>query len=56
MFYGPVDPEIMVVGGGPVGSSVAAQTSSHSTMLIEEHEEVGTPVQCTGLVHPGWWR
>ncbi|WP_019176114.1 geranylgeranyl reductase family protein [Methanomassiliicoccus luminyensis] len=46
------DPELVVVGGGPVGSTVAAQTASFSTLVVEEHPEVGTPVQCTGLVHP----
>ncbi len=46
------DPELVVVGGGPVGSSVAAQTASFSTTVVEEHPEVGSPVQCTGLVHP----
>lgn len=42
----------MVIGGGPVGSTFAAQTSSCSTVVIEEHAEIGSPVQCTGLVHP----
>lgn len=42
----------MVVGGGPVGSAIAAQTASRSTVIVEEHDEIGSPVQCTGLVHP----
>lgn len=42
----------MVVGGGPIGSTVAAFASSLQTVVVEEHEEVGSPVQCTGLVHP----
>jgi geranylgeranyl reductase family protein len=47
-----VEPEVVVIGGGPVGSTFAAQTASCSTVVIEEHDEVGSPVQCTGLVHP----
>jgi flavin-dependent dehydrogenase len=47
-----VDPEVVVIGGGPVGSTFAAQTASCSTVVVEEHDEVGSPVQCTGLVHP----
>lgn len=46
------DPDLVVVGGGPVGSSVAAQTASFSTTVVEEHPKIGSPVQCTGLVHP----
>lgn len=45
-------PEVVVIGGGPVGSTFAAQTATCSTVVIEEHDEVGSPVQCTGLVHP----
>ncbi len=47
-----MEPEVVVIGGGPVGSTFAAQTASCSTIVIEEHEEIGSPVQCTGLVHP----
>ena len=43
---------MVVIGGGPVGSTFAAQTASCSTVVIEEHDEVGSPVQCAGLVHP----
>ena len=47
-----MEPEVVVIGGGPVGSTFAAQTASCSTVVIEEHDEVGSPVQCAGLVHP----
>jgi geranylgeranyl reductase family protein len=42
----------VVIGGGPVGSTFAAQISSCPVTVVEEHETVGSPVQCTGLVHP----
>jgi len=43
---------MVVVGGGPIGSTVAAQASGVRTAVVEEHPTIGTPVQCTGLVHP----
>jgi len=42
----------VIIGGGPVGSSFAAQTATFTTVVVEEHSEIGSPVQCTGLVHP----
>jgi geranylgeranyl reductase family protein len=48
-----MDSDLIVVGGGPVGSRVAALTAkSMRTLVFEEHEKVGTPVQCAGLVTP----
>lgn len=45
-------PQLVVIGGGPAGSTVAAHASGLDTIVVEEHASVGTPVQCTGLVHP----
>ena len=46
-------PEIVVVGGGPVGCRVATGTSAHhETLVLEEHPAPGRPVQCAGLVTP----
>jgi geranylgeranyl reductase family protein len=41
-----------VVGGGPVGLKTAISLSEEGweTVLIEEHKEIGRPVQCTGLI------
>lgn len=47
-----MDAEVVIIGGGPVGSSFAAQTATFTTVVVEEHSEIGSPVQCTGLVHP----
>jgi digeranylgeranylglycerophospholipid reductase len=45
--------DFLVVGGGPVGSTFAALAAkAGSTVVVEEHEQVGVPVQCTGLVSP----
>jgi geranylgeranyl reductase family protein len=47
-----VDAEVVIIGGGPVGSTFAAQTATFTTVVMEEHPVIGSPVQCTGLVHP----
>ncbi len=47
-----MDAEVVVIGGGPVGCTFAAQTASLTTVVVEEHDQIGAPVQCTGLVHP----
>ena len=40
--------DILVVGGGPAGCSAAraASMDGAKTILIEEHPEIGIPVQC----------
>ncbi len=44
--------DAVVVGGGPAGSKVAdiIAKSGFSVLIIEEHREIGRPVQCSGLV------
>ena len=44
--------DVVVVGGGPVGGLVARQVSSQgfSTLILEEHTQIGIPVRCAGLV------
>jgi len=44
--------DVVVVGGGPVGGMVARQVASQgfSTIILEEHEQIGIPVRCAGLV------
>lgn len=47
-----VTTDVLVVGAGPAGSTVAEQLArrGHSVMVLEEHARVGRPVQCAGLV------
>ena len=47
--------DVVVVGGGPVGLFTAAKVAEHGyrVLVLEEHAEIGKPVQCAGLVTPG---
>jgi digeranylgeranylglycerophospholipid reductase len=40
--------DVLVVGGGPAGCSAARASAMNGakTILVEEHEEIGKPVQC----------
>lgn len=44
--------DVVVVGGGPAGCMTAkyAAKEGASTLIIEEDEEIGEPVQCAGLI------
>jgi digeranylgeranylglycerophospholipid reductase len=44
--------DVVVVGAGPAGAMAAkyAAKNGASTLLIEEHASIGSPVQCTGLI------
>jgi digeranylgeranylglycerophospholipid reductase len=45
--------DLIVVGGGPIGSRVAEGTARDcDTVILEEHSRPGRPVQCAGLVTP----
>ncbi|HLD04191.1 MAG TPA: NAD(P)/FAD-dependent oxidoreductase [Candidatus Nanoarchaeia archaeon] len=42
---------IAIIGAGPAGSMAALKLAkSHDVTLFEEHDTVGKPVQCTGIV------
>jgi len=52
-FNGSMESELLVIGGGPAGCSFAAKAAKGAQVtVLEEHPEVGRPVQCTGLVAP----
>ena len=44
--------EVLVVGAGPAGSTVADRLAraGHEVLVVEEHGRIGYPVQCAGLV------
>jgi len=45
--------DFLVVGGGPSGMTFAAAVGKRAkVVVVEEHETIGQPVQCTGLVAP----
>lgn len=46
--------DVLVVGAGPTGSNAARLLAERGwkVLLVEEHPEVGHPVQCAGLVTP----
>ncbi len=46
--------DAVIVGAGPIGSSTAGiiAKAGYNVLLLEEHETVGVPVQCAGLITP----
>jgi digeranylgeranylglycerophospholipid reductase len=46
--------DVLVVGGGPVGCYAASQIAKrgHTVRIVEEHAEVGRPIQCGGCITP----
>ena len=46
------DADVIVVGAGPAGARTAALLSErgHSVIVLEEHQEVGFPVHCSGFI------
>ena len=46
--------DVVIIGAGPVGGRLATELSKRgiSTLMIEEHAEIGRPFQCAGLVNP----
>ena len=49
-----LDYDVLVVGAGPIGGYLCRELSNSqlSVLQIEEHNEIGRPFQCAGLVTP----
>jgi geranylgeranyl reductase family protein len=48
------DYDVIIVGAGPVGGRAATLLSQEGlrVLMLEEHQEIGRPFQCAGLVTP----
>jgi geranylgeranyl reductase family protein len=46
--------DVVVVGGGPVGGHLASIVAGkgHRVLILEEHREIGRPLQCAGIFSP----
>ena len=46
--------DVAVVGGGPIGCTAARLLArrGYHTVILEEHDSIGEPVRCAGLVTP----
>jgi len=44
--------DVVIVGAGPAGSYVAYRLarSGYKVLVLEEHERIGEPVRCTGII------
>jgi geranylgeranyl reductase family protein len=42
--------DVVIVGGGPIGCITGENIKNHNVLIIEEHQSIGVPLQCAGLV------
>ncbi len=48
--YNLDDYDVIIVGGGPVGSITGENIKNKKVLIIEEHQEIGVPLQCAGII------
>jgi len=50
--------DVIVVGAGPAGATAAYSAACHGAkvLLLEEHTQIGRPIQCTGLLSLRGWK
>ncbi|MFN4218697.1 MAG: geranylgeranyl reductase family protein [Candidatus Bipolaricaulia bacterium] len=50
--------DVIVVGAGPAGATAATTAARHGAkvLLLEEHTQIGRPIQCTGLLSIRGWK
>jgi geranylgeranyl reductase family protein len=46
--------DVIIIGGGPIGGTVGKLIANegYRVLILEEHNTIGLPVQCAGLVTP----
>lgn len=49
-----LDCDVLIIGGGPIGSAVARDIAKkgYKVVVLEEDSEIGRPVRCSGIVSP----
>ena len=47
--------DALIIGAGPIGGYLAKKLCQawYTVLMIEEHNQIGRPFQCAGLVNPG---
>lgn len=42
--------DVIIVGGGPAGFITGENIKNKNVLVLEEHQEIGVPLQCAGLI------